>query len=488
MALSLGRNPKDRSMSSPRHHSLHRFALAALTCVRQPLARQLPLTLLLGGLTVGAQAQNLVDLYQAAKGYDAAYLSAKAQAESAQFKAAQAYAQRRPQIGLKASILRQHFDSDDSAAARAAAASAAAAAAGAGGPSVDTSGANSINYTTTNKSIALQARQSLYNRSVSASIEQADQSIIAAQADLKSAEDDLVARLSQAYFDVLGARDVLATAQANKKALSEQLASDTREAQARFDLATAQEIAAENDLKVKSIALDQFVGQQDVKPRPMMTPVSLPALVPASADEWVAMTVNAPVVRKAEVGVTVATLETKKARAERLPTVDLVASVSRSDVDGSGPITVLASGGATSNIGVEMNVPLYTGGATGNKIQESLLLQEKSERDLDNAKRSVTLATRQAFFGVQSGMAQVKALEAAENSAKLALEATQLGYRVGVRVNKDVLDAQTALSSTQKDLYKARYDVLVGTIKLRQASGSLKPEDLETLNRLLAPN
>jgi len=110
----------------------------------------------------------------------------------------------------------------------------------------------------------------------------------------------------------------------------------------------------------------------------------------------------------------------------------------------------------------------------------------KSERDLDNAKRSVSLATRQAFFGVQSGMAQVKALEAAEGSAKLALEATQLGYRVGVRVNKDVLDAQTALANTQKDLYKARYDVIVGTMKLRQASGSLKTEDLDTLNKLLS--
>ena len=90
-----------------------------------------------------------------------------------------------------------------------------------------------------------------------------------------------------------------------------------------------------------------------------------------------------------------------------------------------------------------------------------------------------------AFFGVQSGQAQVKALEAAEASAKLALEATQLGYRVGVRVNKDVLDAQTALATTQRDLSKARYDVIVGTMKLRQLSGSLKAEDLDNLNKLL---
>lgn len=131
-------------------------------------------------------------------------------------------------------------------------------------------------------------------------------------------------------------------------------------------------------------------------------------------------------------------------------------------------------------------MPLFAGFATTNRIKETAALITKSERDLDNARRSVALATRQAYFGVQSGHAQVKALEAAESSARLALEATQLGYRVGVRVNKDVLDAQTALSSTQKDLYKARYDVIVGTMKLRQASGSLKAEDLDTLNKLLS--
>ena len=95
-------------------------------------------------------------------------------------------------------------------------------------------------------------------------------------------------------------------------------------------------------------------------------------------------------------------------------------------------------------------------------------------------------ATRQAYFGVESGQAQVKALEAAESSSQLALEATQLGYKVGVRVNLDVLNAQTQLFTTRRDLAKARYDVLVGSLKLRQAAGTLKPDDVLTVNRLLA--
>jgi len=447
----------------------------------------------------GVSAQSLNELYQTAKAYDAAYQSALAQAEATRYKTEQAYAARRPTVGLKGSITRQHFDSanDNSTATpttqsqlgqlTASQASALAASAQGG------------NYTVTNKNIALQAKQSLYNRSTNVAIEQAEQALKVSETDLKIAEDDLLVRLTQAYFDVLGARDVLATSQTNKKAMAEQLASakrnfevgnstitDSREAQARFDLATAQEIAADNDLKVKSIALDQLVGQSNIQPKALITPINLPALSPSTAEEWVAMTTTNSNVLKAQTALTVSQLEAAKARGEHYPTADLVAAISKTDLDGSPSLALSSSNGTSASIGVEVNVPLFTGFSTSNHIKETAALINKSERDLDNAKRTVALATRQAFFGVQSGMAQVKALEAAEASAKLALEATQLGYRVGVRVNKDVLDAQTALANTQKDLYKARYDVIVGTMKLRQASGSLKAEDLEMLNKLLS--
>jgi outer membrane protein len=446
----------------------------------------------------GASAQSLSELYVAAKAYDAAYQSALAQAEATRYKTEQAYAAKRPTVGLKGSLTRQHFESSNPSAdtpttqaqlSQLTAAQASALAASAQGG----------NYTVTNKNIAIQAKQSLYNRSTNAAVEQAEQALKASETDLKIAEDDLIVRLTQAYFDVLGARDVQVTAQTNKKGLAEQLASakrnfevgnstitDTREAQARFDLATAQEIAADNDLKVKSIALDQLVGQANLQPKALITPINLPALTPATADEWVAMTTTNSNVLKAQTALTVAQLESQKAKGEHYPTADLVAAISKTDLDGSPSLALSSSNGTSASIGIEVNVPLFTGFSTSNHIKETAALINKSERDLDNAKRSVALATRQAFFGVQSGMAQVKALEAAEGSAKLALEATQLGYRVGVRVNKDVLDAQTALANTQKDLYKARYDVIVGTMKLRQASGSLKTEDLDTLNKLLS--
>lgn len=454
----------------------------------RPLAQVTAVALLsMTGWTV-AQAESLVDLYQAAKSYDAAFLSAKAQAESVQYQVEQSRALFRPSLALQASVTRSHYDSSVDAAVLTPL-------------QQQLSGGipTGNNASSTTRKAGLAAKQALFNRADSTKIDQAEQTLVIAQADLKLAEDDLAARLTQAYFDVLAAQDVLNTTQANKKGLAEQLASakrnfevgnatitDTREAQARFDLASAQEIAATNDLRVKRIALDQLVGRTDVIPSPLLTPVKLDALTPGQMDDWVAQTANAPSVRKAEVALNVAKLEITKAKAGHLPTLDAVGSLTRTDVDSSNS-TVKSSAGAgtTASIGIELNMPLYAGGAVQNRVREVLALQEKAERDVDNAKRTVALGTRQAFSGVQSGLAQVKAYEAAEVSAKLALEATQLGYRVGVRINKDVLDAQTQVTSTQKDLYKARYDVIVGSIKLKQASGTLKAEDLNELNKLV---
>jgi outer membrane protein len=225
-----------------------------------------------------------------------------------------------------------------------------------------------------------------------------------------------------------------------------------------------------------------------VAPKPLLAPVVLPSPLPANPEEWVTLADQGhPSVRRARIGLEVAQLETGKARAGELPTVDAVASIGANDSRGSAP-NLSRSAGTASNasVGVQMTWPLYTGGATQNRIKETLSLEEKSRNDLEAARRGVAQGTRSAYFGVQSGLSQVKALEAAESSSKLALEATQLGYKVGVRVNLDVLNAQTQLFQTQRDLAKARYDVLVGSLRLRQASGQLAPTDVDAINRLLA--
>ena len=429
--------------------------------------------LLLAGLPGMAGAQSLQELYEGARAFDATYLAAKANFQSVEYRAAQSDALTRPTLAATAGASTSLNDS----------------------PS--TSGAKS----THSVSGALNGRYPLFNRANGVTTLQARKSLIVAQADLDAAEQDLVVRLSQAYFDVLSAQDTLATTRANKAATAEQLASakrnfevgtatitDTREAQSRFDLGTFQELAAENELRTRRIALDTLVGKNNVAPKPLLVPVVLPTPTPANAEEWVSVgDQQHPTVRRARAGLDVATLEIAKARAAESPTLDAVASISGSDARGTLPQLSRSVGtSAVASIGVQMNWPLYTGGATQNRIKETLSLEDKARNDLEAARRGVAQSTRVAYFGVQSGLAQVKALEAAEASTKLQLEATQLGYKVGVRVNLDVLNAQTQLFSTQRDLAKARYDVMLGSLRLKQASGQLTAADIETLNRLLA--
>jgi outer membrane protein len=424
-----------------------------------------------------AQAQSLKALYDAARGIDATYLSARAQAESTDYKAAQVRALNRPSARFDANLGRTIADTPSS-------------------PTVKYQGSNAATGT-------VSGTQSLFNRTNDVNIAQAERSVDIARAQLRAAEQDLIVRVAQAYFDVLGARDALATVQASKKAISEQLASakrnfevgtatitDTREAQARYDLATAQELAAQNDLRVKQVALDQLVGRDGTDPRPLAQPVAVPPVQPPSMDAWVRNAeAQSPSIQQAAIGLDVATLETEKARAGHLPTVALNGSVgktyARSALNlASGPYQ--SNGTSTnSSIGVALSVPLFAGFSIENRVKETVKLEEKARFDLEAARRSVTQATRTAYLGLESGQSQVLAYEAAESSSKLALEATQTGYRVGVRVNIDVLNAQAQLYTTQRDLAKARYDVIVGGLRLRQASGVLLPGDVDAVNALI---
>ena len=424
-----------------------------------------------------ARAQSLQALYEAAREYDAAYRSARAQADSVVFRAEQSRALRRPT--LNATGAATYNDSD-------------------------TPYATTLNATTNQQSIALSAQQSLFNRANDKTIDQAERSIEVAQAQLLQVEQDLIVRVAQAYFDVLGAVDALGTVQTSKKATAEQLASakrnfevgtatitDTREAQAKYDLVLAAELAAENDLNLKRLALASVVGRRGIQPKRMAVPVVLPPVVPADMEEWVTRADEiSPQLKQLRLSLDIARIEIEKAKAGHLPTVGLSASVTDAYTrlnatartgafSGSGP-------GLTSNVALQVNVPLFSGYSVENRVKETLSLEEKTASDLEAGRRSVAQNTRGAYLGVQSLIAQVKALEAAESSNKLAVEASELGYKVGVRVNIDVLNAQTQLFQTQRDLARARYDVIVNSLKLRQAAGMLSPQDVLAVDALLA--
>ena len=220
-------------------------------------------------------------------------------------------------------------------------------------------------------------------------------------------------------------------------------------------------------------------------PKPLLPPVALPALLPPDVTTWINQAIDEhPVLRQAAVALEVAQLETRKAQAGNLPTLDLNGSFAMARNDGSSTTRVNSSTNTTS-VALAFNLPLFAGYAIQNRIKETIALEDKARSDLEAARRTISQNTRAAFFGVLSGQGQVKALEAAEASSQSALDANKLGYQVGVRINLDVLNAQSQLFQTKRDLARARYDVLVGGLRLRQANGSLKPDDIQAINSLL---
>ena len=310
-------------------------------------------------------------------------------------------------------------------------------------------------------------------------------------------------RAAQAYFDVLTSTQALASVQAQKKAVAEQLAAakrnfevgtktivDTRQAQAQYDLVVAQELNAENDLRTKKLALDQLVGTNNQQPLPLNTAKPLQAPMPADAEQWVQQALaNNTNLKQLQVAYDVAKLETTKAQAGHMPTLDLTASVAQNRY--SGPTANPATPGSTTDsnvrsVGLSLNIPLFAGFAVQNRVKETVALEEQARSSLEAGQRSVEQGTRTAYFGLLSGLSQVKALEAALASAQSVVDATKLGYQVGVNTNVDVLSSQSQLAQTQRDLTAARHNVLLGQLKLRQAAGTLVADDLRNVNDLLS--
>ena len=441
----------------------------------RPALRCVAAAVLASGWLSLAQAQSLVQLTEQAQTYDAAWQSARAQLDATISKGAQAQAGLLPRIGIQAGS--QYSETrvrSDFPAAR---------------------------LDARQDSASLQAQQPLYNPANLVTYRQGQRSVDLAYAQVDAAAQNLLVRAAQAYFQVLTAQDTLQLVQAQKRAVSEQLAfaqrnfeigtatvTDSREAQARFDLVRAQEIAADNQLRVSQAALEQLVGVPGATPWPLAQPVRLPTLAPADLASWLALAADhSPLVRQAQIALDVAQLETDKAQAGHKPTVDLQASYgTQRNPDGTAAMPY-RNNATVGTVGVVMNIPLFAGFAVQNRVKETLSLEEKARADLEDARRQVAQAVRTAFFGVQSATGQVQALEAAVASSQSALEANRLGYEVGVRINIDVLNAQSQLYQSQKDLAQARYNLLLGHLQLRQAAGNLDMQDVYAINQLLSP-
>jgi outer membrane protein len=420
--------------------------------------------------SLSAQATDLLQVYHQALANDSVYTSARANLSAGQEASVQGRAGLLPAIALSGATQRNSNNSNNS---------------------------NNYNDATSN-SYTLSLSQPLFDVAAWQNYEQSKLSVAASEAAFAVAQQDLILRVAQAYFDVLTAEDALTSLQAEKSAILEQLAfakrkfevgtatiTDTHEAQARYDLAVAQELSAQNTLDIARSALQQIIGEAPGDLAALRPGVELKKPEPMRMDRWVANAEeqNFTVVQQ-QLELEIAKRAITRDRAGHYPTVDLVAS--RSDNDRRDPTQNNTSGNGPNNaIGVQWNIPLFSGFAVTSRVRQAIALEDRARADLETARRSAAQNARQAFLGVNSGLAQVKALEAAERSSRSALESNRLGYEVGVRINIDVLNAQQQLYSTRSELSKARYDTLMNSLRLKAAAGTLQERDVVEINTLL---
>ena len=332
---------------------------------------------------------------------------------------------------------------------------------------------------------------------------QAEYQVNQAEAQFGQATQDLVVRVAEAYFNALAAQDNLEFVRADKKAISEQLAqakrnfevgtatiTDTNEAQARFDLATAQEIAAENAVEVTRRSLEQIIGPIPDHLAPLRSELQLAPPQPAQMSEWVNAALSGNFgVRANQAAYEIAMREVQVQRAGHYPTVDAVASYQDGTTLSGGAGASLAAGRTKSSatiVGLQLNVPLYAGGSVSSRTREAVALRERARNNFEAARRSAEFNARQSFLNVTNGRAQVQALEQALVSSETALESNRVGYEVGVRINLDVLDAQQQVFETKRDLARARYDTILNGLRLGAAAGTLSEEEVRAVNQLLA--
>lgn len=442
--------------------------------------KALSLVLAAGFAASAAWGADLVSVYRDAVAYDAQFAAARASLDAGREKLPQGRAGLLPTIGLSANTNWNKYDyhrrSD---------------------PPVDAA----YKYNTNGWTVSLS--QPLFRWQNWVGYNQSEMSVAQSEAQFGLARQDLMIRVAQAYFDVLLAQEALATTQAQKVAIAEQLESakrnfevgtatitDTHEAQARHDLAVAQELAAENDLLVKRQALRVIIGREEVGLKNLRSGAAITPPQPADINKWVESAEGANLtVQSAQLGLEIATKEVEKQRAGHLPTLDLVATRGRSSqTSGYNVFANTGTPGSDTNsnaIGVQLAIPIFSGGTTVSKDREAVALREKALADLDNARRTAALQARQAYLGVTSGLSQVRAYEAALTSSQSALESNKLGYEVGVRINIDVLNAQSQLYDTRQKLAKARFDTLIAQLRLKASAGSLSEDDLAAINALL---
>lgn len=461
-------------------------------------------TLGLGGLiasacTVTAQAADLIEVYQRALQNDPQIREADANRLASRESKPQALASLLPQLNATGNYTRNESDGTNTF------------------PDTTQGDVRIINrqneQSLTTRGYQIQLRQTLFRWDQWSALKRADAQVAQAEADYQAAQQGLIQRTSQRYFDVLAAQDTVDAAQATLEALNRQLEqaekrfevgliaiTDVQEARAAHDTATANVIQAKRALATAEELLRELTGESFDSLAAPIEDMPLKSPDPANEEQWVntALEQNLRVI-SARLATDIAKQDVNVARSGHLPTIDLVAGRRSSDVTGDQTITNPASGGvperrstypADSNstddsIGLQITVPIYSGGGTSSQVRQRVYLHRAARERLERANRETERAARDAYLGVLSEISRVKALKQALESGKTALQATEAGFEVGTRTTVDVLDARRRLFEAQTNYSRSRYDYLLNILQLQLATGTLKREDLAEINGYL---
>src|SRR6202047_4805856 len=394
----------------------------------------------------GAAAEHLVQIYRDALASDPVLASARATWEATQELVPQARAGLLPAVNLAANVNEQDFNDR-----------------------LRTDPTTTIHERFPSYAYTVSASQPLYRPQNSIALNQATQQVGQGDFILASSQQDLIVRVIQAYLDVLLARFNIELTESQKAAVSENLAqakrnfevgtatiTDTNDAQAKYDQIVAQEISAQNDLDNKLATLRAIIGRAPKELKGFTGKFQPQLPVPGTLEPWVEKAISENYqVQIGRANLDIASLEVDRQRAGHYPTVDLVASFNQGYAGAAattGANGAFASESRLGLIGLQLNVPIYQGGAISSRVRQAVSNQEKARQDLEFARRSAPLQAPTSFSGVTNGVAQVKAFEQALASAQVSYDSNKLGLEVGVRTNLDVLNQQQQVFQTRFNL------------------------------------
>ncbi len=427
------------------------------------------------GLSSQAAPQNLLDVYHQALAHDPTLASALSANKAAQEIIEQGKALYRPTVNFSAdaSTTQTHIRYLDSKIP-----------------------AGSSNFE--NLKAGIEARQPIYRKQNLVQMEQSKTQVSLADKQYHLSQQELILRTTQAYFEVLLAQDKIDLIAAQKTAILSQLdqakatfevgtatVTDVNEAQARYDLILAQEIAAVNEHEIAKREVEAITGEIPSKLATVKPDIQVAQLAQSMQDWQQVGSQNNLNIAIQQDALKLAEQDVERANAGHLPTLDAVASVSDSYANGSPSVFSAGNELRGATVGLQLEIPLYAGGAITSKARQAVLNKQKAQDDVDIARRKTDLETQRAYFNLSSSIAQVKALDQALISSQSQLDSTKLGYEVGVRTSVDVLNAQQQLFSAKRDLLQARYNYLVNIIRLKAASGLVAEADLQDINQQL---